>query len=202
MPRYAVPISIPDLKIKILTALNKYLEEEGEDLISMEELEKDSSCQMHHIIDMTKEVQTDLAKCAFDTENIFIADTDGVGDLLGFKTLDNGFTFLACLAGGDWEQPVYFIIYWSGTCLRAYIPSKGNLWNRTTKQAYGNDSEKDYADALKQGYIEKGDETDPEDFVIEDCVEPDIPKMIEDIKERILIRIIKSDDGLKKETYL
>ncbi|MDB5036981.1 MAG: hypothetical protein JWQ35_509 [Bacteriovoracaceae bacterium] len=53
-------------------------------------------------------------------------------------------------AGGDWENPVFFIIYWDGKALRGYIPTKGNLWNTDTKQAYGNDEESDAKNLLER----------------------------------------------------
>ena len=38
---------------------------------------------------------------------------------------------------------MFFIIYWDGKKLRAYVPTDGNPWNTDTKEAYGNDEEKD-----------------------------------------------------------
>ena len=85
-----------------------------------------------------KKFEKDL-KVEFDFEN-FDCDDD---DLLGYHTLDNGLTFLGCSAGGDWETPVFFIIYFDGKKLRAYVPKKGNTWNKKTKQAYGNEEEEE-----------------------------------------------------------
>jgi hypothetical protein len=53
--------------------------------------------------------------------------------------------FRGIWAGGDWECPVAFIIYWDGSKLRAYVPTDGNSWNTDTKRAYGNE-EKDGED--------------------------------------------------------
>lgn len=80
-------------------------------------------------------------KVSFDFENF---------EIVGYKTLANGLTYLECYAGGDWEHPVTFIIYWDGKKLRGYVPTEGNPWNLTTKQAYGNDEDDDLKDARKR----------------------------------------------------
>lgn len=47
-------------------------------------------------------------------------------------------------AGGDWEQPVAYILYLSAKGqLRVYVPRKGNVFNNITNEAFGNDEEKD-----------------------------------------------------------
>lgn len=55
--------------------------------------------------------------------------------------MEDGLSFWGCFAGGDWESSVYFIIYFDGKDLRAYVPKDGNAWNTKTKKAYGNDDE-------------------------------------------------------------
>lgn len=108
------------------------------------------------------DVLTKDMKVKFDFENF---DTKpgpggfGPKNLMGYHTLGNGLTFCGMCAGGDWEHPVFFIIYWDGKKLRAYIPTDGNPWNLMTKEAYGNDEEADAADAKKR-WPEHFDETD------------------------------------------
>ena len=46
-------------------------------------------------------------------------------------------------AGGDWEFPVCFVMYWDGKELRAYIPKDGNAWNKKQKTAYGSEEDMD-----------------------------------------------------------
>ena len=95
-------------------------------------------------------------KVRFDGEN-FDADTafdSGAANLGGFQTLGSGLTFFGCAAGGDWEHPVFYIVYWDGKKIRGYVPTDGNPWNTDTKEAYGNDSEKDFQNAVKR-YPEK-----------------------------------------------
>ena len=39
-------------------------------------------------------------------------------------------------AGGDWEFPVCFILYWGNGKLRGYTPKDGNAWNKEERSAY------------------------------------------------------------------
>ena len=89
------------------------------------------------------EIEKDLSKIIFDNENITTTDSFGNNaegnPLIGFQTFENGFTFLGVEAGGDWEYPIFFIIYSSNEKLRAYIPSCGNMVNLDTKTAFGSE---------------------------------------------------------------
>jgi len=99
------------------------------------------------------QIQKDLSKVSFSKENHFFARLQHPDDipapidsLMGLQTLGD-LTFLGGYAGGDWETPVFFILYWSGKKIRAYIPDKGNTWNKKTKKAFGNaDDDPDDAD--------------------------------------------------------
>jgi len=135
-------------------------------------------------VNLTPQIEKDLEKVQFDWEN---------RDPQGFHTLDNGLTFLGGSAGGDWEYPVSFIIYWDGKKLRAYIPTEGNYFNRTTKFAYGNalesndDKYSDARDLQKHHFPHR---------TLEECLEAenDLPytrgflndAMEADIKKRII----------------
>lgn len=95
---------------------------------------------------LTLTVEKDLQKVEFDCENV-CSDADELG---GYHTLPNGMSYLGVFAGGDWETAVFFIIYWDGKQLRGYVPTNGNCFNTTTKQAYGNDEVADLKDARKR----------------------------------------------------
>jgi hypothetical protein len=45
------------------------------------------------------------------------------------------------VAGGDWEAPLLYVLYWDGRELRGYVPTKGNPFNTDTKTAYGSEHE-------------------------------------------------------------
>lgn len=93
-----------------------------------------------------KQVQTDMSNIDFDLENlsaetpaVYVYSGDTGSDLCGFRTLPNGLTFCGAIAGGDWEYPLFFIIYHDGTQLRSYIPIKGNMVNCDTLSAFGSE---------------------------------------------------------------
>lgn len=117
---------------------------------------------------LTPKIEDDLKKVEFDDENCDFKESRGYpySGLLGYKRFGD-LTFLGCQAGGDWEYPIFFIIYYDGKQLRAYIPSKGNCWNRKTKSAYGNNDD------------------DPDED--ENFSGPDIELIKKDILERITV---------------
>lgn len=131
MSRVFVPISVDDLKSKILAACG----EDGE--IDYRRL--------------TPTVEKDLDKVKFDCENITEENCKfGPEYLIGYHKLSNGMPYYGVCAGGDWETPVFFCIYWDGKKLRGYIPEQGNLWNTDTKEAYGNNDTADLKNARKR----------------------------------------------------
>jgi len=140
----------------------------------------------------TKKVIYDLSKVDYDTENFECADGEGyVGYDCGFQTLSNGLTALFCTAGGYWEYPICFIIYWSGKELRGYIPTKGNRWNRSQQCAFGNDHESDKKEFLK--FLSEEDkeeakiweEEEGEPYPMDGPPPPNTHEIIEDIEARI-----------------
>lgn len=70
-------------------------------------------------------IKFDFENCDFEYKNI--------GD----------FHFQLWWAGGDWQYSVGFIVYWDGDNIRAYIPKEGNCYNWQTKEALGEDEDKD-----------------------------------------------------------
>lgn len=86
-------------------------------------------------------VSEDWQKVKFDLENIYTSQADVSGSewQLGFQQLGTGFTYIGVMAGGDWEHPVYAIVYHDGKAFRGYIPTKGNTFNPVTKTAFGSE---------------------------------------------------------------
>jgi hypothetical protein len=124
---------------------------------------------------LTNQVTNDLNKVQFDIENM---DVENDGRIGGFQTRDNGLTYLGISAGGDWESPLFFIIYWDGQKLRGYIPTKGNTWNTDTNMAYGNDYEIDDEGADDRNARKRGWESSED-------ARYNIEEIIQDIEERI-----------------
>lgn len=83
-------------------------------------------------------------KYKFDSENV---DCRG-----GIKMSSKGFPYLLCYAGGDWECPVCFFVYFDGKHFRGYIPLKGNAINTKTKSAF--DGGDDYVSFNEKACIE------------------------------------------------
>ena len=108
----------------------------------------------------------DVAKIEADFENVLPAS---------LHTTKSGVDFLAFEAGGDWEFPVLYIMYWDGKNIRGYVPMKGNCVNLVTKAAFGNYEDEDEAYAQKYGV------SDFEDFDIE----VDEASCFEDFEARI-----------------
>lgn len=110
----------------------------------------DSNVSYYALLENNK-IENDLSKIQFDGENYCTSKEDYWRDeekdnLLGINTLNNGLTFLGCIAGGDWEYPVFFIIYWDGKSLRGYIPSYGNCINLDFKTAFGSEEDSESTD--------------------------------------------------------
>jgi hypothetical protein len=117
----------------------------------------------YYLTTITSKVTKDLHKVEFSTENFESTETswDTFKGLLGFRTLDNGLTYLGCAAGGDWETPLFFMIYWNGKALRGYIPLYGNPWNTENNEAYGNDDVSDRRNVYSRFGVD-----DPDDIQV------------------------------------
>lgn len=85
------------------------------------------------IVDYPK-VKKDLSKYNFDNENL---------EFIDIETTETGLDFMVFETGGDWEQVLYFFVYWDGKELRGYIPTRGNAVNTLNKSAFGNDEDED-----------------------------------------------------------
>lgn len=59
---------------------------------------------------------------------------------LGVHTI-NGFTFCGVETGGDWEDPVFLILYWDGNDIHTYIPKRGNMVNMDAMTAFGSEDD-------------------------------------------------------------
>lgn len=217
MPRFAARITPEEFRAKLLAdviRLGTYSEAELRDFVRATRNSNPSISQQDRMISramfwaygrLSSKIDKDLDKIKFDRENFEAHNDDhthglGYGDLCGINQLPNGLTFIGCAAGGDWEYPVFFIIYWDGKQYRAYIPEDGNIFNKTSRAAYGNGQEDstDYDDIKKQlgDRFEEPeiDEEYPESKYEYDLLVDNFQKafnreaIIADITERIQIR--------------
>lgn len=106
-------------------------------------------------------------KYKFDSENV---ETRG-----GIKMSKKGFPYIQCYAGGDWESPVCFFVYFDGHHFRGYIPLKGNAINRNEGNAFsgsGNESDAKFvAKELNISKEEADDLCDNIDYNVDACLE-------------------------------
>lgn len=58
----------------------------------------------------------------------------------------NGFHFLVCESGGDWEFPICYIIYPTEDGFDEYIPEEGNSYNKAARTAFGSEGEFSFTD--------------------------------------------------------
>ena len=160
MARNFSDMSLEYFKEKIRIHAKKNLASEYYDDVSFDDMIRSTFYGIHNF---SSTVEKDLSKILFDFENVDCTndgvcdDGDGLVDLLNFGTLPNGMVYLGIMAGGDWEYPLFFILYWSGKNFRGYIPTDGNTWNKEFKTAYGSEEDSDKYDKKIENltYVEK-----------------------------------------------
>jgi len=146
MSRFYVPISKDEFCEKLTAAARKIAAEEYEE-DELEEAEpRDLIATAFKIDHFNAKISSDISKIDFSIENCYcdpkdldFHDDPNEARFVGFKTLPNGMEYLGIYAGGDWEVPIRFIVYWSGKEFRAYVPTDGNTFNEKTKTAYGSE---------------------------------------------------------------
>lgn len=164
MPRYAPVMSIEDFKATISSFAKSRDFEEELDIEDYSDVE--SIIEMGMMDHRFATVHADVQKIQFDYENVRVEM---------FTSLPNGVPIALVSAGGDWEFPLLFAFYFDGKKFRGYVPTDGNVYNRTLKQAYGNaDDDEDSRDALKHHGVTNYN-----------VLEPDFARCITDIEKRI-----------------
>ena len=110
-------------------------------------------------------------------------------------------------AGGDWEIPVYFMVYYDGKRIRVYVPTVGNTWRQDLKQALGNvdkaqrgiktDDEYVYDELLKDKLIDK---TDYGPGRIAEYIVAKKDLMIKDFSNRLEVKKKSTNERFDSET--
>lgn len=208
MGRKAPIITMDEFKEKFIQAAQTAAIASGdfekEDL--EEEAESIRSSALYYLYYHNAKFNSDVCKIDFDWENYYTPSFKGDEDLatsdsytgldekgvVGFNTLPSGIPFLGGWAGGDWEMAVYFVVYWDGKAIRAYVPKDGNTYHPVYKTAYGSEgnSELYVDDAHNMAYIEKTFGVKWEDFDGEayKYVKLDGPAFIADANARIEVK--------------
>lgn len=154
--RTAVSISKEELEEMMLKVAQRHNDELADAELPLEEMDLYYVVQTLHHWAVNKDNKFNV-----DGENVIVPDDEYDNDefedigesLLGFHTLQNGLTFFGYMAGGDWESPVFMIIYYDGKKLRGYTPSYGNAVHLDCKCAFGSGSrEMDEIPAYRKKY--------------------------------------------------
>ncbi len=109
------------------------------------------------LLSQCESVRLDLRMIDVDGENLTCSYDDVFGDtvvgkpMLGLQTINDEFTFFGFQMGGDWEYPVFAIIYYNGQDFHIYFPSCGNTVNLDFKCAFGSE----YLDANNVYKVQK-----------------------------------------------
>ena len=137
--RNAVKMSVDDFKNEMTHAYHEYAMEQGKEYkYDLQKTPTPSNFVYSLCYDNRDNEKSKIAsmlhkdiwegKYDFDSENV-----DAIG---GIKMSKNGFPYIQCDAGGDWECPVCFFVYFDGNHFRAYVPLKGNALNRNDNHAF------------------------------------------------------------------
>jgi hypothetical protein len=143
-------------------------------------------------------IKKDFKGIKFDWENY-----DIVGDVRTTKSIP----YQLFNAHGDWEIPVYFMIYYDGKKIRVYVPTVGNTWRQDLKQALGNvykaqrdiksDDEYVYEELLKDKLIDKQDNVPGG---IAEHIVADKDLMIKDFSNRLEVKKKSTNEKFDSET--
>jgi len=144
MPRYAAPIAPEDIKSKLVAYLSpKMLAEELCEQCDLDGWDENTTI-IHGFDECATKAFNDLCKIRFSLENMTLDPKTPFGHTskeqargwLGPQTFGD-LTVIGCMGGGDWEEPVAFVIYWDGKDFRGYVPTDGNSFDLATKAAIG-----------------------------------------------------------------
>lgn len=153
--RIAAPISEDEFKQKLCDAVLSHCGQDDYDEMleyAMDEPDEDDPLPWGHAISFLlncsdritdeKDIQVDHENIKIDWSdwNAMWSGTAEPAKYLGVHTI-NGLTFCGALTGGDWENPVFVILYWDGKDVHIYIPKRGNTVNMDAMTAFGSEGD-------------------------------------------------------------
>ena len=200
--RNAIKITEDDLWEKMCKRAIKIGEDIDEDAVTCKPWDEEAYSVVRELICCDPVIRKDI-KFSVDAENI-LTDEDGDDQYLGLHETSTGLVYYGLMMGGDWEVPVFLIIYWDGKKLRAYVPSYGNLVNLDAGCAFGSEEDNlDYDQQVKllNKYTKYGDVPPLDEFDFQtwselycrmydetqDGAEHNFNAMIKDIEARIIV---------------
>ena len=138
--------------------------------------------------DKNSNIFKDLNKIKHDWENC-----DYIGDV---RITKSGVPYILGDFGGDWEEPILFMIYWDGKEFRGYIPKHGNCYNRDLNQAFGNNDEADEKFIMKNVTNNDGDY-----YKIKRNLSFNKEECIKDFESRLKVKKDHINEALLNEKY-
>ena len=126
--RYFEQLSISDLKSKVLAAQRKFVIAHSDKANTWTETELEEDWDTSDYYKLNNKLNNDARKIFMDHSQVSIETFLLLPNLLGYNMLGE-FSFLGLLSGDPSKLPIYWLIYWDGKMLRAYVPEKGNAAN-------------------------------------------------------------------------
>lgn len=144
MSRFAASIAVHEIKPKLVEYLvPKMLKAE---ICEQEDLDDwdDDDMITCGFAECAIKAFNDLCKIDFSLENMTISPDEPFGyitkeqarEWLGPQKFGD-LTVIGGMGGGDWEEPVAFVVYWDGKEFRGYVPTNGNSFDVKSKAAIG-----------------------------------------------------------------
>lgn len=133
MTRHAIEQTTEELKNFIInTALNRIEPNWAAEIRSYDK-EEDQMYEIMQILQEEPQIIADLKwdiseeNINIDPDNPFQTTIQGNHSLIGYHSFPTGLSFLGVQQGGDYEMPIFYIMYCDGKQLRAYIPMGNQL---------------------------------------------------------------------------
>lgn len=143
MSRFAASIAVHEIKPKLVEYLvPKMLKAEICEQEDLDEWDEDETI-ISGFGECAIKAFNDLCKIDFSLENMTLSPRDAFGlttemskAWLGPQQFGD-ITVIGFMGGGDWEEPVAFVVYWDGKDFRGYVPTNGNSFDVKSKAAIG-----------------------------------------------------------------
>jgi len=144
--RYLEDISQEGIREYILTGRTKYLENDinkisiksgeelnvGYEIMSLLSYHEDELPEKY-MNNFCEDTKSEKVGILYDKENMYLHYYE-----------KEGISFFQAICGGDWEQPIQFLVYWSESesRLKGFFPlGDANIYNKEYNCAYGSESE-------------------------------------------------------------
>ena len=197
--RHAVKMSVEDFKQEMLHAYHEYAMEQEAKYKGELQLTPSPGNFVYNLCYNNKlNKKSKYASALYDDiwNGKYKFDSENVDARGGIKMSKKGFPYIQCAAGGDWECPVCFFVYFDGNKFRGYVPLKGNAINRNEKHAFSGGGNEPDAKFVQK---ELGIDYDEADHMCGD-IDYNVDACLEDFLSRVEVKgTYKKRDHTKDE---